>query len=285
MQNKIETIEHVSLTAITADAAWNARSGRWTDDVDHETGDGFEGLKASIAACGVKEPVKIRSIEGGERPYALVSGFRRYAASLQLNRETIPAFVREMSEAEARLENTRENAVRQGLKTPDLAWAVAQMVAQGMTDTEIARGIGRSQAYVSQLHRIMTDLEAKVTSSWRACPIVVPVDVMYALSKVPRDDQWQEYRKLLKRRDDDDGRVHKRGRLQVLARYALDFGATLGKLARMKYVGSVSGDFEDMVENVIKIPASATAKERRALAQAMARGYADGVDAPIPDSG
>jgi ParB/RepB/Spo0J family partition protein len=278
MPNKIETIEHIPLTAITADASWNARSGRWSNDLDYETGDGFEGLKASIAACGVKEPAKIRPIEAGERPYALVSGFRRYAASLQLNLQTIPAVVREMSEAEARLENTRENAVRQELKTPDLAWAIAQMVAQGMTDTEIARGIGRSQAYVSQLHRIMTDLEAKVTSFWRACPIAVPVDAMYVLTKVPRDDQWQAFQTVLRRRDDDEGRVWKRERLQALARRARAFGVTLGKLARMKYVDKVSADFEDMVENVIKIPGSATARHRRALAEAMAKGYAEGVE-------
>jgi hypothetical protein len=125
-----------------------------------------------------------------------------------------------------------------------------------MTDTDIARGIGRSQAYVSQLHRIMTDLDPKVTDFWRACPLIIPVDAMYALSKSPRHEQWEEYRKLLKGKGEDAGRVHKRGRLQALAKHARDFGVTLGKLVRLKYVASISDDFEDMVENVIKIPGS-----------------------------
>ncbi len=280
MQSKTEVIELIPLTAITADLDWNARSGKFTTECDSDTGDGFGGLVASIEACGVKEPVKVRPVKGGERPYALVSGFRRYTASLQLNRETIPAVVREMTETEARLENARENAVRQGLKASDLAWAVGEMVKQGMTDTDIARGIGRSQAYVSQLHRIM-ELEPKVTASWRRCPLLIPVDTMYGLCKFPKSEQLDEFRKVLTGKTEDEGRVHKRGRLQALAKRAREFGVTLGTLARLEYVANVSADFEDMVENVIKIPGSATASHRRALADAMAKGYREGTEAPI----
>src|SRR5438045_2173980 len=98
---KTESIEHIPMIARGGDLGWKARSGRWVDGTDSDTGDGFDGLKASIEACGVREPVRLRPVEGGERRYALVSGFRRYAASLLLGRETIPAIVREMSEAEA----------------------------------------------------------------------------------------------------------------------------------------------------------------------------------------
>jgi ParB/RepB/Spo0J family partition protein len=282
MQAKPEIIELIPLTSITVDLEWNARSGNLTIDCDPDTGDGFDGLVASIEACGVKEPVKVRPVIDGERPYALVSGFRRYAASLQLKRETVPAVVREMTEAEARLENARENAVRQGLKASDLAWAVGEMVKQGMTDTDIARGIGRSQAYVSQLHRIM-ELDPKVTAAWRRCPLLIPVDAMYGLFKFPKLEQWDEFRKVLAGKTEDEGRVHKRGRLQALAKRARDFGVTLGTLARLEYVGSVSADFEEMVENVIRIPGTATARHRRALADAMAKGYREGAETPRGD--
>jgi ParB/RepB/Spo0J family partition protein len=285
MPNKTEIIEHIPLSAIAVDLEWNARSGAWMDYDQSDIGDDFTGLKASIEACGVKEPVKVRPVRGCERPYALVSGFRRYIASLQLELETIPAIVREMTESEARLENTRENAVRQRLNTPDLAWAVAQLVKQGMTDTEIARGIGRSQAYVSQLHRIMTDLEPRVTDFWRSCPVLLPVDMLYSLCKVPRTEQWERFHARLHRKEEKAGRTHRNGRLQRLAKNACEFGSTLGKLVRLKYVSEVSGEFEDMVENVIRIPGSTLARHRKALADAMAKGYEEGSRIPIDDDG
>ena len=52
----------------------------------------------------------------------------------------------------------------------------------------------------------------------------------------------------------------------------------------MKYVVLASGDFEEMVEKVIKIPADATMRHRRALAEALAKGFAQGGPAPS-DSG
>jgi hypothetical protein len=50
----------------------------------------FGELKDSVRACGVKDPVKIRPTPEAARPFALVSGFRRYAASEELALGTIP---------------------------------------------------------------------------------------------------------------------------------------------------------------------------------------------------
>ena len=125
---------------------------------------------------------------------------------------------------------------------------------QGMTDTDIARGIGRSQAYVSQLHRIM-ELEPKVTASWRRCPLLIPVDTMYGLCKFPKSEQLDEFRKVLTGKTEDEGRVHKRGRLQALAKRAREFGVTLGTLARGWNTWlTFPPDFEDMVRECDQDP-------------------------------
>lgn len=185
--NNNETILNVPLTSIAVGLAWNARSGAWKRDSGFEAESAFEELKESILACGVKDPVKLRPLaDGGERPFALVSGFRRYGASEELGLATIPAVVRAMNDAEARIENTHENTARCDLKPPDLAWAVAESAKLGLSDTDIARAIGMTQQYVSKLHRIMRDVAPAVTTRWRSSVCLVTVDAMYALRKAPR---------------------------------------------------------------------------------------------------
>ena len=122
MKNGEESIVNIPLSDIHADANWNARSGKWKLGSGFEEESAFGELKDSIRACGVKDPVKIRPTPECARPFALVSGFRRYAASEELALGTIPAVVREMTEAEARLEHTRENTARMKLNPADLAW-------------------------------------------------------------------------------------------------------------------------------------------------------------------
>lgn len=111
--NTNETILNVPLSSIAVDLAWNARSGAWKRDSGFESESAFEELKESIRACGVKDPVKLRPVADGERPFALVSGFRRYGACEQLGFERIPAVVRAMTDADADRKRTREyGAVR-----------------------------------------------------------------------------------------------------------------------------------------------------------------------------
>lgn len=275
-----ETILNVPLRSIAVDVAWNARSGAWKLDSGWEADSAFAELKESILACGVKDPVKLRPLADGERPFALVSGFRRYGACEELGFETIPAVVRAMTDADARIENARENTARSDLKPPDLAWAVAEAAKFGLSDTEIARAIGMTQQYVSKLHRIMSGVAPAVTARWRSSVCLVTVDAMYGLVKLPKDDQDAMYMRLLRGIGDDEGRRHKRTRLHRLAKDAHAFGSKLRVLERMKCIVLVSKDFEEILEGTIKVPRGATLKTRRALAEAIARGYADGAEVP-----
>jgi ParB family chromosome partitioning protein len=284
MNNDEEVIVNISLSSIRVDAAWNARSGAWKLDSGFDEESAFAELKASIRVCGVKDPVKVRPTPNADRPFALVSGFRRYAASEELERETIPAVVREMTDAEARLENTRENTARSELRAADLAWAVGELVKLGLSDTVIASAVGITQPYASKLHRIMSKVEPKITAHWRTTVYVITVDAMHTLTKLPVEQQHAHYQKLQHGAADDQGRRHKRGRMQRLAEDAREIGSRLGVLVRLKYIVPASSDFEEMVETVIKIPASATVRHRRALADAMAQGFARGVQTPGDDS-
>jgi ParB/RepB/Spo0J family partition protein len=238
--NTNETILNVPLTSIAVDLAWNARSGAWKRDCGFEAESAFEELKESIRACGVKDPVKLRPVVGGKLPFALVSEFRRYGACEELGLATIPAVVRAMTDTEARLENAREKTARSDLKPPDLAWAVAEAAKLGLTDTDIARAIGMTQEYVSKLHRIMSDVSPAVTARWRSSACLVTVDAMYGLVKAPKEQQDAMYMRLLRGIRDDEGRRHKRTRLQRLAKDAHALGSKLRVLERMKCIVLVS---------------------------------------------
>ena len=89
MNNSEEVIVNMPLSAIHADPNWNARSGKWKLDSGFDEESAFGELKASIHVCGVKDPVKVRPTPGAALPFALVSGFRRYAASEELKLETL----------------------------------------------------------------------------------------------------------------------------------------------------------------------------------------------------
>jgi hypothetical protein len=64
------------------------------------------------------------------------------------------------------------------------------------------------------------------------------------------------------------------------AKDARALGSKLHVLERMKGIVVVSKDFEEILEGTIKVPRGATLKTRRALAEAIARGYAADAEAP-----
>lgn len=103
---------------------------------------------------------------------------------------------------------------------------------------------------------------------------------MYGLVKVPKEEQDAMYGRLLRGIRADEGRRHKRTSLQRFAKDAHALGSKLRVLERMKCIVLISTDFEEILEGTIKVPPGATLKTRRALAEAIARGYAADAEAP-----
>ena len=96
---------------------------------------------------------------------------------------------------------------------------------------------------------------------------------MDALIKVPKHEQEAKYRRLLRGKRDDQGPRHNQARLRRLAKHARDPGARLRGLERTKCIVLVSRDFEEILENTVHVPRSASLRTRCALAEAMAQGY------------
>lgn len=84
-------------------------------------------LVASIREVGLRQPINVRPLPGGE--YEIRGGGHRVAAFVELGRETIPAFVREDDDLRAELAEIDENLIRNELGPADRASAIARRKA------------------------------------------------------------------------------------------------------------------------------------------------------------
>ncbi len=109
-------------------------------------------LAENIRQHGVLQPVLVRPLPGGEAGfYELVAGARRYRASKVAGRETIPATVRELTDAECLELQLIENLQRADVHELDEARgyaALMQLQPETYTVETLAEKIGRSEKYV-----------------------------------------------------------------------------------------------------------------------------------------
>jgi len=123
-------------------------------------------LAENIRQHGVLQPILVRPLPEGEAGmYELVAGARRFRASKIAKRESIPATVRELTDAQALELQVIENVQRVDVHPLDEAQgyaALIQLQPNTYTVESIASRVGRSPAYVSgRLRLIQLIPEAK----------------------------------------------------------------------------------------------------------------------------
>lgn len=111
------------------------------------------GLADSIKAVGILEPILVRPsplVTKGAATYQIVAGHRRHAAARLAGLDLVPCIVRTFTE-QARIEAmVIENLQRSDLTPFDEARGLAQLVAVGLTQRDIAERVGCSQSHVSK---------------------------------------------------------------------------------------------------------------------------------------
>jgi ParB family chromosome partitioning protein len=109
-------------------------------------------LADNIKQHGVIEPVLVRPLTNGKAgTYELVFGARRYRASKLANRETIPATVRELTDAECLELQLIENVQRADTHELDEAQGYAELLSLQPNNTveTIATKVAKSPTYVN----------------------------------------------------------------------------------------------------------------------------------------
>jgi ParB family transcriptional regulator, chromosome partitioning protein len=123
-------------------------------------------LAENIRQHGVLQPILLRPLPNGEAgTYELVAGARRYRASKLAKRDSIPATVRELTDAQALELQVIENVQRVDVHPLDEAQGYAALIElepDAYTVESIASRVGRSTVYVSgRLRLIQLIPEAK----------------------------------------------------------------------------------------------------------------------------
>lgn len=113
----------------------------------------LEELSNSIQEYGVLQPVIVRLVDG---KYQLVSGERRFRASMLAGKETIPALVRQLGDREVAEMALIENLQREDLNYFEEAEGYARLIQEfQITQEEVARKMGKSQPTIANKLRLL----------------------------------------------------------------------------------------------------------------------------------
>lgn len=119
----------------------------------HFDDDELKELAASITEVGVIQPVVVIAVDSG---YELIAGERRLRAAKKAGLATIPAVVTEANPGEQQILALVENIQRSNLSAVEEAAGLqAIMDRTGLTQTELAVKLGRSQSAVANKLRLL----------------------------------------------------------------------------------------------------------------------------------
>jgi len=124
-------------------------------------------LAASIAANGVVQPVLVRPLASGR--YQLIAGERRWRASKQAGKTTVPAILRQVSDEQAMEITIVENLQRTDLNAMEQARAFERLGREfHMTQEQMAQRTGKDRATVANFLRLLklpTSVQNRVEAS------------------------------------------------------------------------------------------------------------------------
>jgi ParB family chromosome partitioning protein len=132
----------------------------------HVNEDQLAELAASITANGVVQPILVRPQPNGR--FQLIAGERRWLASKQAGKATIPAILRQVSDEQAMEITIVENLQRADLNPMEQARAFERLSREfHMTQEQMAARTGKDRATVAnflRLLRLPASVQARVES-------------------------------------------------------------------------------------------------------------------------
>jgi ParB family chromosome partitioning protein len=142
-------------------------------------------LAETIKNRGVKTPISVRPSDTSGR-YVINHGARRFRASKIAEKSTIPAFIDTKYTAEDQIV---ENIQRDNLTPREVAEFIDKRLKEGMKKGEIAKVIGKSNAYVSQHINLlnMPKAIAEAFNSGRCQDITVISELMTAYKQTSEE--------------------------------------------------------------------------------------------------
>ncbi len=114
----------------------------------------LEELAASIRSLGVIQPITLK--ETGTDQYMIISGERRYRASLLAEKTTIPAYIRTAADDNVVEMALIENIQREDLNAIEIALAYQKLIENyGLTQEKLSERIGKKRATIANYLRLL----------------------------------------------------------------------------------------------------------------------------------
>ena len=162
-------------------------------------------LAESIKSQGILEPVLVAL--GGDGKFSLIAGYRRCAAAKKAGLLVVPGIVTLDGKAghslnDVRVQQLIENAQRKDLTPIEEARAFKALVDSGVTQSELAKLIGKSQPFVANRIRLLGLPESvvpliesgKLTASAAQQILKLPEDAATEIKRVVRQIEQDVHR-------------------------------------------------------------------------------------------
>ncbi|QNQ82809.1 nucleoid occlusion protein [Lactobacillus sp. PV037] len=113
-------------------------------------------LAQTLEQQGLLQPIILRSRPQKNDEYEIIAGERRYRAAKSLGWNKISAIVEEMDDEKVASLAVIENLQREDLNPIDEAQAYVQLMQSNeLTQTELAKQVGKSQSYIANKVRLL----------------------------------------------------------------------------------------------------------------------------------
>lgn len=120
-------------------------------DFDEEA---LDDLAASIKSIGIIQPITLRQEEDGT--YLIIAGERRYRAAQRAGLQSVPAYIRKVSDDAVMEMALIENIQREDLNAIEVALAYQQLQSRnGITQEELAQRVGKNRTTVANFMRLL----------------------------------------------------------------------------------------------------------------------------------
>lgn len=114
----------------------------------------LEELADSIRTLGVIQPITVKHREDGK--YLIISGERRYRASLSAGLESLPAYIREVDDQTLLEMSIVENIQRQDLNAIEVALSLQRLVEEcNLTQDSLGERLGKKRSTVANYMRLL----------------------------------------------------------------------------------------------------------------------------------
>lgn len=114
----------------------------------------LEELAESIRNIGIIQPITLRQED--DQTYLIIAGERRFRAAQLAGLETVPAYIRKVSDDDVMEMALIENIQREDLNAIEVALAYQQLQAKSnLTQEELSQRVGKSRSSVANFMRLL----------------------------------------------------------------------------------------------------------------------------------